>query len=354
MSKLIEDSTLQVGASITDALSQLELTRAKIVLILDPSGKLAGTVTDGDIRRAILRGTPLSAPIDAAMNNKPRFIDDGTPLETARRIMEQEKFYQMPVLDAGGHLMDLLLLEDMGTVQTRREWVVLMAGGEGQRLRPLTETAPKPLLSVGDRPILRTVIERFVESGFRQFYITVHYRAADIVEYFGDGSEFGVEIRYIRESKPQGTAGSLSKIADEVDGPVLVMNGDILTKVNFSRMLEFHLECKAMATMAVREYEFRVPFGVVELDHHQIRSITEKPTRQFYVNAGIYVLDPEAIKQIPTDDKFDMPTLFRDLQASSHTTVAYPVSEYWIDVGRFDDLEQARGEFGDVFLKSDS
>ena len=216
-----------------------------------------------------------------------------------------------------------------------------MAGGLGSRLQPLTEDKPKPLLSVGDKPILETILESFIEQNFRRFYISVNYKADAIKKHFADGGRWNAEIRYLEEETRLGTAGALDLIPERPELPLLVMNGDLLTRVNFRDLLDYHLDQKAQATMCVREYDFQVPFGVVEIEDHHILSIDEKPVHRFFVNAGIYVLEPGLIDLIPKGEYFDMTDLFARAIEKGHETQAFPIHEYWIDVGRIDDLDRA-------------
>jgi NDP-sugar pyrophosphorylase family protein len=241
------------------------------------------------------------------------------------------------------------LLDYLLEAPERENWVVLMAGGLGTRLAPLTDNCPKPLLKVGNKPILETIIENFISHGFKRFYLSVNYKAEMIEEYFGDGSRWGAEIRYLREDKKMGTAGALGLIPEPLTQPFLVMNGDLLTKVNFSQLLNFHQEQNAHATMCVREYDFQVPYGVVSVDKHRIKSIEEKPVHRFFVNAGIYVLDPEAVSLIPADMPYDMTSLFEQMTANEREVIAFPVREYWLDIGHRDDFERAAGDFARIF-----
>jgi NDP-sugar pyrophosphorylase family protein len=231
----------------------------------------------------------------------------------------------------------------------RDNWVVLMAGGLGSRLRPLTDECPKPMLRVGNKPLLETIIETFIEQGFRRFFISVNYMADTIKEYFGDGSRWGAEIQYLEETSRLGTAGALSLLPEKPQAPLLVMNGDLLTKINFRQLLDFHREHHAQGTMCVREYEFQVPYGVVKMDHHRITGFEEKPIQRYFVNAGIYVLEPQALQHIPHGVFFDMPSLFQTLMADRQEAVVFPIREYWLDIGHMADYDRANGEFARNF-----
>ncbi len=333
------------SSSVRDAVEALTESSVQIALVANSDGKLEGVITDGDIRRGLLAGKTLDASVQDIMETQfftaKKSDDTASLLET----MREKEFRQVPLLDDNGCLVGLKTLMDIITPQKRDNWVVLMAGGLGQRLRPLTEDCPKPLLSVGGKPLLETILEQFVEHGFKRFYISVNYRAEMVEEYFKDGSRHGVEIRYLREKDQLGTAGAVGLMPETPDSPVFVMNGDLLTRVDFPGMLDFHEEQNARATMAVRSFDIQVPFGVVEVDNHRITGIEEKPTHQFFVNAGIYVLNPDVVASIPKDQYLDMPTLFSQLMNEGETTSAFPIHEYWMDIGRKQDFDQANCDY---------
>lgn len=332
-------------AIVRDAVESLNESSAQIALVVTEGDHLEGVVTDGDIRRGLLVGKTLESPVSEVMEKNfftARLGDDPSVLLAT---MREYDFKQVPLLDDDGTVVGLRTLVDMLAPQRRDNWVVLMAGGLGQRLRPLTEDCPKPLLAVGGKPLLETILEQFVEHGFEKFYISVNYRAEMVEEYFGDGSKHNVEIRYLREKEQLGTAGAVGLIPEALDAPVFVMNGDLLTRVDFAGMLEFHQEQSAKATMAVRSFDIQVPFGVVEVDNHTITSIEEKPVHQFFVNAGIYVLSPEVVQAIPKDQYLDMPTLFGQLMNENEVTSAFPIHEYWMDIGRKSDFDQANFDY---------
>jgi NDP-sugar pyrophosphorylase family protein len=228
-------------------------------------------------------------------------------------------------------------------------WVLLMAGGLGSRLLPLTEVSPKPLLKVGNKPLLETILDNFIEYGFKHFFISVNYKAEMFENYFGDGSRWGIEIKYLKEKEKKGTAGALSLLPNVPSHPVLVMNGDLLTNINFTQLLDFHMQHKANATMCVRSYDFQVPYGVTEIEGNSIISLDEKPMQQFFVNAGIYVLEPSVFRLIPGNTFFDMTDLFGLMLEEKQEISAFPIREYWLDIGKIEDLEKANGEFKNHF-----
>jgi len=306
-------------------------------------------VTDGDIRRGILKGLAFSEPVRQIMNPRPTVMAGDSGREMALAMMKRKGLHHLPLVDGEGVVIGLDTLDEMIQSRVKDNWVVLMAGGLGSRLRPLTQDCPKPMLKVGNKPLLETIIENFVEHGFRRFYISVNYMAEVVKSYFGDGSRFGIEIRYLHESKRLGTAGALSLLPEAPGEPLFVMNGDLLTKVNFGQLLDFHLTHGALATMCVREYDHQVPYGVVKIDNHRITGIEEKPVQRFFVNAGIYVLAPEALRFIPAQEALDMPALFQQMIVQGRETVVFPVREYWLDVGHLADYERANGEYQSVF-----
>lgn len=336
-------------ATLRETIGIIDGGALKIALVVDAGKRLLGTVSDGDIRRGILRGCSLEDSVQEVLNRTPTVAAQNEGRDKILAMMRQKQVYQIPVVDAEGVIVGLEILERILEVPKHDNWVVLMAGGLGSRLAPLTEDTPKPLLKVGGKPILETIIENFVDYGFTNFRISVNYKAEMIESYFGDGSRFGARIDYLREEKKLGTAGALSLLSERPTSPVLVMNGDVLTKVNFQQLIDFHREHQAQATMCVREYDFQVPYGVVTLNKHRILTIEEKPVQRFFVNAGIYVLEPETLALIPKDSYYDMPTLFEQLVAREQETAVFPIREYWLDIGRMDDFQRAEGEFGKVF-----
>jgi len=310
---------------------------------------LLGTVTDGDIRRGILRGVLLDEPIHKIMRTNPTVAHLEDKPEDLYALMKLKQLRQIPILDDHGRVISVEFYDFIALSSQLDNWVVLMAGGLGTRLQPLTDDCPKPLLEVGGRPILQTILESCIKHGFNRFYLSVNYKAKMVEDYFGNGSRWGVDIRYIREDKRMGTAGALSLLPERPTKPFLVMNGDLLTKVNFKQLLDFHLEYCAQATMCVRDYDFQVPYGVVKIQQHRLVDIEEKPAQKFFVNAGIYVLEPEVLDMIPKDEFYDMPSLFMKLVALHHETIVFPIREYWLDIGNKVDFEQAIGDFSEVF-----
>jgi len=346
----IQDITVRQFITIREALGLIDRSSKQILLVVDEIGKLIGTVNDGDIRRGLLRGASIDDTIDVIYFKEPTVANVNDSKEHIIRIAVTKKIHQIPIVDNDGNLVGLNMLDELISKQTKSTPVVLMAGGLGTRLGELTKTIPKPMLHVGNKPILETIIENFAKYGYVNFILSVNYLSHVIEEYFGDGSRLGVSIVYIHEQKRMGTAGALSLIRDQLTEPFFVMNGDLLTNVNFDHLHNYHLAQNALGTMGVREYDFQVPYGVVNIDNGKISSIVEKPVHKFFVSAGIYMLSPEVLSMIPENDFFDMPSLFETMIAKDDANaVSFPIHEYWLDIGRMNDYEQANNEYHEVF-----
>jgi dTDP-glucose pyrophosphorylase len=348
MSERWREAIVPAATPLLDAIARLDAAGLQILLVVDDAGRLVGTVTDGDVRRGILAQRPLNGPVGDVMHATPTTRPAGTGRDEARRAMRDAKVRQLPLLDPEGRPAGLEMLDE-GIGADRPNAVVIMAGGLGQRLRPLTEEMPKPLLRVGGRPLLETIIEAFAEHGFRRFFLSVNYRAAQVEEHFGDGSRLGVEIGYLREDAFLGTAGALSLLPEVLPEPVIVMNGDILTRVDFGQLVEFHARTGAVMTMCVREYEVEVPYGVVEVDGERITSLVEKPTTHHFINAGIYVLGPSLLATIRSGERLDMTDLAARVLDRGGTLSAFPIREYWLDIGHLEDFERAQADFAEHF-----
>jgi len=335
--------------SIFKTLEVIDRSALQIALVVDEKGRLLGTVTDGDVRRGILSGLSLDSAVTHIMNNNFSSCSIDDAREKVLAIMSNKRLHQLPVIDCNGCLVGIHTIDSLIASTAKENIVLLMAGGLGSRLKPLTDNCPKPLLRVGGKPILESIIESFIEQGFKKFYISINYKGEMIEEYFGNGSDWGVEINYIRENKRLGTAGSLRLLPETNNQPIIVMNGDILTKVDFRNLLDFHTSQKVDATLCIREYQLEVPYGVVSIEGNRFKGIKEKPKERFYINAGLYVLNPDLINYIPENTYFDMPELFKILAKANRATAVYPIQEYWMDIGHMDDYERANGEYQEVF-----
>jgi len=341
--------SLRPDQTIREALEVIDEGAIQIAIIADEQDRLQGVVTDGDIRRGILNDLDLDTSVVSAMNEDPITAQPQENRQSLIETMQARRIHQIPVVDRNGCVVGIEVLDDLLEPEPRPNPVMLMAGGLGTRLRPLTEDCPKPLLEVGDKPILETILEGFITHGFHQFYISVNYMAEMIEDYFGDGSDWGVDISYVHEEKRLGTAGPLSLLSDRPEEAMIVMNGDLLTKLNFAHLLDFHHKHGAAATMCVREHETQVPYGVIETDDQYMVGIEEKPTERYFVNAGIYVLEPKTFDYVPEDEFFDMPDLFECLIDAGEDATVFPVREYWQDVGRKEDFQRVNGEYEDIF-----
>jgi dTDP-glucose pyrophosphorylase len=349
MVKDFERSFVSPGQTILAAMEAINSSEARIALIVDAERHLLGSVTDGDVRRALLRGLPLSAPVAEAMNADPKILYEGDDRSQVIDLMQRNICRQVPVLDRSGRVIGIESFEDAILSLRRDNWVVLLAGGRGTRLMPLTAERPKPMLHVGNRPILATIVDNLKKQGFTNIFISINYMGEIIRSYFGDGSDRNVNIRYLVEEDLLGTAGALSLLPERPTTPMIVMNGDILTTVDLKHLLDFHQEHGATGTICVSEYSVEVPFGVIDVDQHRITKIAEKPVYRFLVSAGIYVLEPEVVGLVPAATRYDMPSLFDRLLAEGHETCVFPISEYWMDIGRVEDFERANRDYSRHF-----
>jgi len=322
---------LRVGASVYDVLKAIDTGAVKIALVLE-SGKLVGVVTDGDLRRGILRYGLLNLTVDKIMRRNFRYITDTAPRNSAIAIMERENIDQIPVLDSEGTVVDLILRRELTRQETCTNPVVIMAGGMGKRLLPLTENCPKPMLEIGGKPLLERSLEQCKAAGLSNFYFAVNFLKDRIKQYFGDGSKWDVQIKYLEESEPMGTAGSLSLLPKNLDKPILIINGDILSKVDYRHLISFHNQNENQATVCVQEYNTSIPYGVVRTSGEVVVGFDEKPLITNYVNAGMYLLNPEMLSALPDNTFFDMPDLLSNLVDRGFKVGMFPVFEYWIEL----------------------
>ena len=343
-------STLCIVAdsSIRQAIDCIERSVAKIALVVDDEKHLLDTITDGDIRRAILSGIDLDANVANLRGQKgknSRYRQAITAPKTTKKsvllsLMKQNDIRHIPLVDEKQSVVGLVTLRELIADDTLPIQAVVMAGGSGTRLRPLTKNLPKPMVPVGGRPMLERIIEQLRDAGVSRVMVTTHYKSELISNHFGDGQGFGVNISYVEEDKPMGTAGGLSQL-EPSDEPILVINGDILTRVDFRAMLEFHVEHKAEMSVAVRRHDIQVPYGVIETEDERITQVLEKPIVNHFINAGIYLLNPTVFKLIPKNDSYDMPELINRLINDGRTVISFPVREYWLDIGQHKDYMRA-------------
>jgi dTDP-glucose pyrophosphorylase len=347
----ISEIKITPSVTIREALRIIDNGAMKIAVVVDEDGKLIGTLTDGDIRRGLLKGMELDDPIREIYNNQPVSVKISDPKEKIIELAVARRVYQIPVVDDDGRVIRMAEIDQLIKQEKHPNTVVLMAGGLGSRLHPLTIKTPKPMLPVGGKPILETVINGFRKQGFSNFVIALNYKGDIIRKYFGNGLTMGVDIRYLEENQRMGTAGALGLLEKTPEEPLFVMNADILTLVNFENLLEFHIRNGADATMCIREYGMEVPYGVVRLNKDNIVSIEEKPIQQFYVNAGIYVLKPEILSLIPKGLPMDMTGLFEQAFEKGMTTLSFPIREFWMDIGKPEDYERANQDYKSLFYE---
>ena len=340
---------LKPTSTIKEALKIIHSGAMQIALVIDKDEKLLGTVTDGDIRRGLLYNLSLEDSFESIIFKTPTVCSEEDIKEKILNIAVAKKLHQIPIVNRDGKLVGIKEIDELLKPEYKTNKVVLMVGGLGTRLRPLTDSTPKPMLKVGNKPILETIILNFKKYGFVNLVLCVSYKSEIIEEYFKDGSEFGVNIEYVHENKRMGTAGALSLVKERLNESFFVMNGDLLTNINFENMMEYHLSHKAMATMGVREYDFQVPYGVVNTHGVNILSIEEKPIHKFFVSGGVYVLSHKALKYIPEDEYYDMPTLFEIMIEEKDKSISFPIHEYWLDIGRIEEFEKANNEFYEVY-----
>jgi dTDP-glucose pyrophosphorylase len=344
-----ERSILRETDTMQKSIEVLDKEALRIVMVVDGDKSLIGTITDGDIRRALIKRLPLNTKLYEFMHKNPIVARKEDSDKSILSIIRRLDLLQIPIVDNNRKIIGLKTVQNLLQDKKYDNPVFLMAGGFGTRLRPLTEKKPKPLLNVGSRPILETIIGQFIDAGFCNFYISTHYKAEMIWEYFGDGSKWGINIKYLHESEPLGTAGALGLLPDNMpELPIVVMNGDLLTKVNFEHLLDFHHDQGGTATMCIREYDIQVPYGVVDIGEQYLTGIVEKPIHKFFVNAGIYVLEKGLINRINSDSYLDMPNFFDAQIKQGEQISVFPIHEYWLDIGRIEEYEKANKEAMDI------
>ncbi|WP_445373509.1 nucleotidyltransferase family protein [Photorhabdus tasmaniensis] len=352
MSKNWRKLMLSPDQSIRAALKTINNEALRIGLVVDGEQRLLGVVTDGDIRRAILNNVELNSPIVEVMNVKPITASEVFSRHQLLQLMKERCVLSIPIIDkASGRLLGLETWEQALTSPIYENPVFIMAGGFGTRLKPLTDNCPKPMLKVGDKPILEILVTRFSKLGFKNLYISTHYMPDQIMEYFGDGSTWGVNIHYVYEEKPLGTGGALGLLPESIpDLPLIMVNGDVLTTIDFERLLKFHIKHSPVATMCVREYDYQVPYGVINGDGHRIIDMQEKPLQRYFINAGIYMLSHELFKSVAKQIRIDMPTLLEQYIEKQKDVLMFPIHEYWLDIGRMDDYLRAQHDIKALIL----
>lgn len=332
---------LQIDSRIQEAALILNETSLKIVLVTDGSGTLIGTISDGDIRRGLLKGLELSSPIKSIVNREALAVPPDLSREVVIQLMKANRIQQIPIVDDNLRVVGLHLWDQVANPVDRSNLMVIMAGGKGSRLHPKTENCPKPMLAITGKPILEHIIERAKIAGFSNFILAIHHLGYMIEEHFGDGHSLGVKIDYLHEESPLGTAGALSLLNPRPESAFIVTNGDVITDIPYGDLLDFHIQHEATATMSVRVHEWQNQFGVVQTQGIEIVGYEEKPLIRSHINAGVYVVDPSALEFLTKSAPCDMPILFEMLRHEKKKVIAYPVHEGWIDVGRPDELQRA-------------
>lgn len=357
MSKDVENdwhkALTDVNATVLSAINQLNSGAWRILLVVNDNMNLLGVITDGDIRRHLLKQASLDAPIEQIMSKKPITALITENHDQLIMKMHSLKILHLPIVDEENRVVGLETFDSILTKRTRDNWVVFMAGGMGKRLHPLTVDCPKPLLKIGDKPISEILLENFIKCGFKNFYFSVNYKADMIRNYYGSGARWGIEIKYIEENAALGTAGSLSLLPSIPEQSFFVINADILTNIHFGHLLDFHHEQKdkSHATLCVRQHENIIPFGLVHIDEvsHRLVDIEEKPTKNYFVNAGIYILEPETLQHLSFNSYCDMPNFLIRLVKHGLHVGTFPIREYWMDIGHHDNLMRAATDYLEIF-----
>jgi dTDP-glucose pyrophosphorylase len=334
---------IKQNQTIREAMEKINENWREVVFVEDDSGKLVGSITDGDVRRGLLGGLAFESSIDGIMNSHFTYVGPEMGRASALDLMKAKTLLQIPIVDHQMRLVGVHFLQEILGTAIKPNIAVIMAGGKGVRLRPLTEAIPKPMVPVAGRPILERVILHLIGFGMRNIYVSVNYMSKMIEEYFGDGSSLGCTLQYLREEKSLGTGGALSLLPDTGPHPLIVMNGDLVTQADISKMLEFHETEQCEATVGVSLYPLHIPFGVVKRQGTRLIELQEKPTEHFLVNSGIYILNPSVLSLIPKDQEFPITSLIQALLVQNARVSAYLIEEEWIDIGRHEDLRKAKG-----------
>ncbi|MCH9744487.1 MAG: nucleotidyltransferase family protein [Gammaproteobacteria bacterium] len=346
-----EKTMVQVDCTIENVIAVInEASMYRVALVVDENKRLIGTITDGDVRRAIMRHIPLTETVRKVMNDSPFVVHESEDKQKIRMLLEREDILQVPIVNDNYEVTGIETLHNLSKKQIQQNHVVIMAGGYGTRLKPLTDDCPKPMLSVGDKPLLEHIINELKNYGFHKFVLTVHYLSEKILNYFGHGEQWGVDIQYHYEHEPLGTAGALSAIcdSDKHDAPYIIINGDVLTKVHYTHLIHFHEVHEADITVCMRKYYVDIPYGVVRYEGHKLISIQEKPTIRQFVNAGLYVINPGVLKQLSLEAPYHMTDLIANAKKEGFKVVVFPIHEYWVDIGRIDEYRGVNREFCEI------
>ena len=344
----IRDHIVKPQTPIHEIIKKIDELRGGLVLVVDNDSKLVGTITDGDVRRHILKNGALDQPCEQIMGRSPQTALVGTSNSELLAKLQKAILRSIPLVDKKGVPKKVVNIEELTVSANDQTVAVIMAGGEGKRLRPFTENTPKPMMEVGGEPILKRIVDDLRESGIHKIFLSINYKGEVIEEYFADGSDFGVSIDYLREDQKLGTCGALSLLPEGAGEPVLVMNADLVTKVDFKRVLDYHRQHKCVMSIAAAAYHVRVPYGVLKLSGSQVIAVEEKPVRRSMCNAGIYVLEPELLALVANNKAYDMTELIAEVLQRGLPVTAFPIFEYWTDIGKKNELRQAQKDFQDV------
>lgn len=343
MAELFPSLVTGQNRTIRDAMGLLNSNAREVVLVHDDDNRIVGLITDGDIRRGLLAGATLQSPVTEVMRRDFFAVGPEADRATVLDLMKARSFQHVPVLDAERRLLGVHFLRDLLGASPKPNIAVIMAGGKGARLRPITETVPKPMLEVAGRPMLERIVLHLVSHGIHRIYLAVNYKSEMIEAHFGDGARFGCTISYLRENEPRGTGGPLSLLPERPQHPILVLNGDQITRADLTAMLDYHRQAGAVATIGVGPYEVQVPYGTVTESSGRLMALQEKPTINLVVNRGLYVLEPEVVDAIPRAGEFPITMLFEQLLADGKPVSVFHFDDYWLDVGRPADLRHANG-----------
>jgi dTDP-glucose pyrophosphorylase len=335
-----EDLTVRPDTSVREAMDVLDRGAAEIVFATTHGGRLVGTVTDGDIRRAILRGVSLTSPVEDLMAREFTSVGRDVPRQALLDLFQSRDIKHIPVIGVDGQLLGVHRIKDFLGRQERANWSIIMAGGQGRRLRPLTDTTPKPMLEVGGQPLLERIVAQLAAAGLKRIFLSVGYLGHQIEEHFGDGGRFGCQLEYLREDEPLGTGGALSLLPDAPKDPLVVLNGDLVTEVRFGALLDYHVRHGFSVTACVKDLAVTIPHGVCRIDGRSVVEFVEKPTHRFLINAGIYVLEPSVLSMIPAGQLYDLPDIINELGSRGEEVGAYAIRESWMDIGNVEDYQR--------------
>lgn len=338
--------------TLIEVLSIIDQEALRIALVVDDDHKLVGILTDGDVRKALLEHGNLQVSAKSAMNTTPIVAREGTSVSALNNMLKERNVLAIPVVSDSGQLVGLHTIQYLTQKPVKENPVFIMAGGFGTRLRPLTDNCPKPMLKVGNKPILETILDCFLKAGFKNFYFSTHYLPEVITDYFGDGGKFGCSIHYVHEEVPLGTGGALGLLPDDLpDLPIIMINGDVLTNVDLNKLLEDHEEKGNIATMCVRQHQYQIPYGVIKEEDGCVVGVEEKPTKSFFINAGVYVFNRSLLDRVPANQKIDMPPLLMQQVSQGESVNIFPIHEYWLDIGQHGEFERAQREIDQWSVK---